>query len=598
MTKKEYRSEQGLLMLQISVGRFFRPGIALHERTHRRTVYSNAFLLDPTPVELPVGIIVGSTQFQDVSTFMLEAVDRLEKTRPDGSEEFMVATAGEELIDDIAYVMTFVLDRTFGPNHDEVHRLVRGEDSRGGGAAGLLPGLFTPRQVIRSAELDELKSFMATLLGLSRGDFVRAMRVIRGTVEATRRGFDDPTGAYTDLVAALESLGEDHLTEPVTWDRYDGRARKIIDAALTGEDETLARKMRTAVLEAERVGLKRRFVSSTLARISPAYYRDEAVGAVRAPQSADLERMLGLAYDIRSRRGHILEDLGDEAWVFTDGAETVFEPRLQQILTIAGLWRLVRHVVRRFVAEAPQVEAEPWDYRAALPGIMRMQLAPQYWLSWPQTFDVDSAEMWFDGVAEAFISWYSQESTEGIDLTGVVEKIELLVPGMDVGPAKTAMVGIHTLWHAWTEPHSLGLATKAFIDEHGSCLDRPSPVAFAVGLLCDRGVPDWTLDEWVTMASQRRAARTTGKQAPLPAAVDVLLQLETADRLEAAGRHDEAVVYASHAVEERPGDEDLMTWERRLIAGDHDPHFRCHKLLYGRTARDGVSDAAEEERSG
>jgi hypothetical protein len=74
------------------------------------------------------------------------------------------------------------------------------------------------------------------------------------------------------------------------------------------------------------------------------------------------------------------------------------------------------------------------------------------------------------------------------------------------------------------------------------------------------------------------------EETPLPAAVDALIQLETADQLEAAGRHDEAVGFASNAVEECPGHEDLLAWEKRLGAGDHDPNFSCHKFLFGKEA--------------
>ncbi|MFC9664272.1 hypothetical protein ACFVJ5_28915 [Nocardia sp. NPDC127606] len=89
MAKKEQRSEQGQLMLQIAAGRFFRPGVALYESTHRATFYSNACFLDSTPVQLPVGTIIGATPLREVSTIMLEAIDRLEATRPDGSDEFL-----------------------------------------------------------------------------------------------------------------------------------------------------------------------------------------------------------------------------------------------------------------------------------------------------------------------------------------------------------------------------------------------------------------------------------------------------------------------------------------------------------------------------
>lgn len=371
---KERGSEsfKGQLMLQIAAGRFFRPGVPINEHTHRRTVYSNAWFLEPGPQQLPVGGILGSTDLGAVSTAMLEAVDRLEAERPDGTDDFMIATGGDNLIDDIAYVLTFVLNRTFSRNHDLVLRLVAG---KGGArtrrdAAALFPGLFNPQQILQVRDLDAVRLFLDDLLALGREDFARVMRVIRNTVDASRRAVDDPTGAYTDLVGALESLGDVHLTARSTWNRYDGRKRKLIDAALNGANEQLAEDVRAASLEADRLGLKRRFVSSTLARVSNSYFRSEAVGAARPPRSADLERMLSIAYDIRSRKSHVLEDLGDEAWVFTDGAETVIEPRFRHILTLAGLWRLVRHVTRRFVAEAPKTPPEPWDYRATLPGII------------------------------------------------------------------------------------------------------------------------------------------------------------------------------------------------------------------------------------
>ncbi|MEU4418969.1 hypothetical protein, partial [Nocardia salmonicida] len=308
---------------------------------------------------------------------MIAVIDRLEKQRPDGTDDFMIATGGTDLVDDLAYLMTFVLNRTFSRNHDQTRRLVTGEGTlRGRSANDLFPGLFEPRQTVTPDQCDDLRQFMNELLSLSRDDFARVMRAVRNAVDATRRALDDPTGAYTDLVAALESISDDKLSTPASWDRYDGSKRKTIDAALVHLNPEAADKVRTAVLEAERAGLKRRFISSTLARLSPDYYREKALGTQRPPREPDLERMLGVAYDIRSRRSHVLQDLGEEVWLFTGGAETAFEPNFERLLTLSGLWRLIRHVVRRYVADAEKVDPEPWDYRDALPGIVQMQLAP------------------------------------------------------------------------------------------------------------------------------------------------------------------------------------------------------------------------------
>jgi hypothetical protein len=70
---------------------------------------------------------------------MLEAVDRLEAKRADGTDESLIATGGSELVDDIAYVMSFVLNRTFSRDHDQVRRLVAREGTvgRNSGAASL-----------------------------------------------------------------------------------------------------------------------------------------------------------------------------------------------------------------------------------------------------------------------------------------------------------------------------------------------------------------------------------------------------------------------------------------------------------------------------
>lgn len=588
-------------MLQIASGRFFRPGVPLNERIHRRIVYSNAWFLDQDPIALPVGTIIGSDDIGEVTSATLEVVDRLETTRPDGTDELLIATSGEELINDLADVMTFALNRTVSTDHDLVHRLVPhvGDTRRRRrGAASLFPKLFEPMATVQPDELTDLKQLMDELLALRRQDYVRVMRVIRNTVDATRRAIDDPTGAYTDLVAALESLADAELSVPTAWDRYDGKKRKIIDSSLDGADPERIEKVHAAVLEADRVGLKRRFVSSTMARVSDSYYRAEAADAAWPPRSADLERLLSLAYDIRSRRSHILEDLGDEAWVFTDGAETVFEPRFQRILTLAGLWRLVRHVVRRYVTDAPKPEPEPWDYRGELPGIVQMQLAPQYWVWVPDGLDAASASTRFNGVAEALIAWLAGDNKEGFNLSQLLEPIEQLVPGLPDGEPKAALVAIYHLWHEWTDPNEHSSRAAALLATHRVALDTPSPTAFAASLLSRQWrTSEWSADDWAALATARREARVRGKEPPLPAAVDVLLQLESADQLEAAGRHDEAVVFAANAVEEHPGHPDLLDWERRLIAGDHDPAFDVRAFLLGKNA-ERVQPSATEQAAG
>lgn len=580
-TQRPARDFRGQLMLQVAAGRFFRPSVPLHETEHRYTVYSNAWFLGDPPIELPVGNVTGSSEMGSISSAMLAVVDRLEQQRADGTDDFLVATGGTDLVDDLAYVMTFVLNRTVSRDHDQTRRLITGDGtSRGRSADALFPGLFAPRQTVQPAEWDDLRGFMDDLLTLGRDDFARVMRGIRNSVDATRRALDDPTGAYTDLVAALESLSDEELSTPITWDRYDGSKRKILDAALAGMDPNAADEVRSAILEADRAGAKRRFISSTLTRLSPEYYRSAAAGAVMPPRAPDLERLLSVAYDIRSRRSHVLEDLGEGVWLFTDGAETAYEPSLQRVLTLAGLWRLIRHVVRNYVEDAEKVDPEPWDYRNALPGIVDVQIAPQYWI-WHPGAVMESATRRLDGFAEALIGWIAGHHTDGFPLDEVCKEIEAVVPKAPEGDARTALIAIHVLWHSWLDPAERRAEALAFIDKYKGGLDVLSPTSFTVAVLSKDPAPTWSVDEWVAMAQARNAARYAKDRAPLPAAIDALIQLEAADQLEAAGKHDEAVAFAANAVGEMPGNEALLEWETRLVMGHHDPNFDYRTLLFG-----------------
>jgi hypothetical protein len=158
------------------------------------------------------------------------------------------------------------------------------------------------------------------------------------------------------------------------------------------------------------------------------------------------------------------------------------------------------------------------------------------------------------------------------------------------------MIAMHLLWHEWTDPKDHRPEAKAFLDAYHSCLDSPSPIAFTVGLLSNHKPKAWTPDEWAEMAASRRVARVKGKEAPLPSAVDALIQLESADQLKGVGRHDKAVVFAANAVEESPGHEDLLAWEGRLLAGNHDPSFYCQDFLFGRSDKaDAEQEVAEND---
>lgn len=53
------------------------------------------------------------------------------------------------------------------------------------------------------------------------------------------------------------------------------------------------------------------------------------------------------------------------------------------VLTHQGLYNIARSVIRQFVAQAPKVEQEPYDYTFEQSNVVRGEMAAQYWVGKP-----------------------------------------------------------------------------------------------------------------------------------------------------------------------------------------------------------------------
>ena len=568
-------------MLQIVTKKYFRVGVPLHSTVHRQVLYTNRSFLTPEPIQLPVGRLLPTAGTEPLSTVTVEVTEYLEAEDEHGTSAVLEATSGHALVDDLADVLSFACNSTFSRDVDLVRRLVPTslDQTPRGTAASLFRHTFDPAHILLEPELDDVTAFMQALLDLRRPSYEAAMRAIRRVVRAGRRAADDPTQAYVDLVAAIESLGEDGLTAPVPWEALDGRKRRLIDDALQDADSALAAQVREAVLEAERAGARRRFVSTVTGSVTPAFFRQDAVGALRAIRGPDFEPALKRAYDVRSGSVHTLQDLPPEAWVLGDRADTVSPPGMGVMLSLEGLARLARHVVRRYVERAPVGLDESFAWRSSLPGVIRMQVAPQHWVFNANGLDARSASRYLAGFAEVLIDVLAERSDALIDVRDVLERIEAEVAGLQDGPGKASMVALYALWHRHVTPEHARPDAAALLERHAALLRAPSLPAFVAGVLGDE-LPDWSADEWEALAQARGAERPRRNAPELTPRLDAALQALAAVKLLADGRLAEAAELAARAMEELPGEPLLISWEQAVLDGRPEP-LALHALVLG-----------------
>lgn len=579
-------------MLQVVTKKYFREGVPLHTTEHRRVLYTNRRVVTGEAVNLPAGSLQASASLSaSPFAFTATVVEHLEAKEPDGSDAVLVATSGDAIIDDLAAVLSFRTNSLFSRDVDLVRRLLSPPNARERGSAGaLFKDTFDADRFLPDAEIDELRDFMIALLDLRRGPYESVMRAIRRIVRATQRAVDDPTLAYVDLVAALESLAVSP-DEPPSWERLDGRKRKLIAKALQGADENVAERVRNAVLEAEQAGARWRFEKFVLDHIGPEYFREEAVGQLRPMRGPDVVRALNQAYKIRSRSVHSLDELPEHVTALNDQADIAWAPTYGVMFSLQGLGRLARHVIGNVVARAPRGVDESFDWRTAVPGRLEMTWAPQYWLSQAAGFAHGSAARYFGGFADHVLGLWVGEGDGVPPMDKVLDRIEDLVPGTQPGPAKTSMVGLYCAWHGLVHPDLQRPNAQTFIGAHAQTLAEPSMVGFVTGLLCNQ-LPEWTDDQWRGLGQARRAERAGSSQLSLAARFDAALHAVISEKLHLSGQADDALRFAAYAIEELPGEQLLLNREAALRDGAAD------ELDIARVLTGAAEDAEECEPAG
>ena len=569
-------------MLQIATGMYF-GGRPMYETTHRAVYHSNATTLRPDPIDLPFGRLLFSSELAPISAVTIEVVDRLPEVEVDGSSSFMVATGGTELLDDAAAVFSFWGNVTCSRHLSVVERLVprATERSPSRNPSTVLRRTFDPRVMILPDEFDDLRRFGKGLLALRRTRFEAAMRAIRKVVAARTIVGDDPALAYTVFVSALEALAQVAIPPEslFDWDRYDPSKRAELDPVLGSLEPADAEAMRRAIMRADQRSLGRRFKAFVRDHLEASFYRAEASGVARPIRACDLPHALDVAYRLRSRHVHELRDLEPELWVIADRAETLpWDGRT--VLSLEGLNRLSQHVIRRFVERSPTGVDETFDFRTQLPGIVHMQLAPQYWVGRAGGFSAASAAPHLQGFVELLCPLLLEGGgTLKADLTPVLERVEQLLPGEAKVPARRPMVALYALWHRIMASDLHRPNAEVLIDRFASDLDEPSIESFVVRLLLD-GPLDWTADDLTALVSARRSDLERGRGQELPHRLDAALMLLAVKALWEDDRVEDARRYLADAVELLPGDEAMIRLEKCSI-GDELPHFDLRRFALG-----------------
>lgn len=152
-------------------------------------------------------------------------------------------------------------------------------------------------------------------------------------------------------------------------------------------------------------------------------------------------------YTTRSGYVHELQEaLEDIRFHCTEQTADTIRSRNDVHLSYSGLVRLARHVLITFVRNTPEPAQESVAWRNQIPGLVSVEMAPEYWIGRTEGFSQEYARHRFSGFAAYFMDLLTKPTAMRTPLRPVVDIIDKELP-VAKKENKPAMIGMYWLYN-------------------------------------------------------------------------------------------------------------------------------------------------------
>ena len=570
---------RGNIVLQITTGKLFTRPVA-RENPLRGVLFTNLSIHSTIAARFEGASFGRLLQTSELSrnpkTLVYEFTERIEAN--ESGPEFLLSLGADPYLQDMATLLSFVLNCTCSPNIDLVRRLTSGER---GIATGESPGKFISRVFARgiyveSHEVANAVKFIEQMLGVRRKTYLSMMRAIRTYVTGIHRVADDLELAYTLMVAAGESLAQDFDGHTSSWDSIAEQKRVAIDNALAGAGEELADCVRDAIVASEHTLLARRFQGFVIDNVASEYFLGPFEKDTNPLARSDLAEVLSNAYQARSQYVHQLKALPDAVTMGHGHHETTIVDRAK-MLTLQGISRLMRHVIITFVHRQPVVEAEPYRYLLEMAGVAQARLDPSFWVAFSEG-DISVAGR---DKLEGFLAQLAGVlmGAAGAAITDISEVLEKFSNGPAMKAAeRRPYLALLVMFNAIAGEKSV--SRNATVEAHLE-KDFGSPCPEAMVSLAFFGESiEWPIEGHFKALGDYKRRRKSKSGLRFPRMFEAACALELAERYRSAGLLSRCKELIAEAADDYPEHEGLRTffesfedtkldWRRILLPESH-----------------------------
>lgn len=553
-------------MLQIISGKFFTSSDRHHHQA-KGILYSNYTWI--APIETCIGVLEPVDAYSaSVNAYVFSYVNQIEKQDGAGG---LVRTGDWEIVEQFRLLATFGLQAHFGLDRREVEINCRARPLRSGDM--FLPSQFVPRIFGPSVngsmeEVDRFRQFVQKAIDLPRKTYQAVVACLTNLDHALQVLNHNVDLAYSMLVYCIESLCQTFgAQKPATWESYDQKVRARLDEHLNTLESDKANSIREILLQESHVKLQAKFLDFATGHLPPDFFESAAEAVQRPIRRSELRQSLKNAYQLRSQYVHQLQQILHQLRVAGIARHEVFLWENEPYLSFGGLFRLVCSVVREFIDSQPSVKTEAVNWRDELPGIIRLNAAPQYWIwqhenlfaAMPKKDREEAIRGRFNGFLELFQECVVNRSPL-TNLKPLFEKYELMMPTAPTVD-RLRMLVPYAIYASVIAPQGRPANHDAVVGRYRAELENCVIETMIMWLIMQEMLP-WTYEIARPVYDAYSRLRFSAKAIRIPLLLETKLACELANMALRLGKNDEYAALAESAVGELAGNADAQALVR------------------------------------
>lgn len=510
-------------MLQIISGKFFSTQDR-HVSQGRGILYSNFSWIGP--IETVVGTLEPVDTYRSIASYVYSYTNQLERTDSGFS---IIRTGDAEIVNHFKLLCMFGLRGYFVEDRAQAEHICRLGPK--GSSDEFVPAYFVPRMFAptiqgENSEVIKFPEFVKKVISLKRKQFIVTMECLKNMNHALEVLSYNLDLSYSMFIYCLESLCQGFDGFSPKWEDYGEKTRTAIDEHLNAADQVLSANIRATLLQEAHVQLQTRFLAFVIHHIDESFYSEEANGIKSAVRPSQIRQALKNAYTLRSKYVHTLQKIEDHLRhsKLADGDVFVWEK--EPYLTVAGLHRLVRHVVGRFIEKSDSIDTEEYNWRKGLPGIVNMRLAPEYWIGQHEHITVPMKKGLLGPIVnQKFWGFVNYLLALGCgkgglpDLRGLLAKYEVLFDRANPVD-RVRMLCTYGLYHTIIQETEKSENYQSILTKYKKEFDTCCLETIFYNLMTKGDFP-WSRTEVEEVYSQFQAKRFSAKSAELPRALEI-----------------------------------------------------------------------------